>query len=316
VTKFALGEAIEFRPKKGKVRKGVIAPGFVDVGEVKVHLEGDPFPVNVKRSQVSGCNPERKVLKSKKKAPNVGVRTNKEKETMADTSTKPSAKELRKQAQALGVEGWEDMGRSEMAKAIKRKLKEEKGSSKSKTSSKAKSSKSKPSKTKPAASKPEAAEKQKKAKATNGTSKPASKAKAPAKKAAAKAEPKAPKAKTIRDDITLPEGTPPKPLPDEGVNPFRKSSNLFVVAKLLLKGGTRRSLATQLSEKVSLHPYHKGQEEVELLDFDKRLLLGAQTMRDQFGYGIHRVGRGLDGKILVFRPDGPKDPRTKSKSKK
>lgn len=314
---FQLGEKIQFKPKKGKVRLGVIAPGFVDHGEVKVKLEGDPFPVNVKRSQVSSCNPERKVLKSKKKAPKDGARTNKEQEKVTDTSTKPSAKALRKQAQALGIEGWEDMGRVEMAKAIKRKLKEEKGGSTKSKSSKSSKSKSKPGKTKPAETKPEAKEKPKAKKATNGTTKPkaAEKAKAPAKKAAAKAEAKPKAPKVARDDVTLPSGPTPKDLPDEGVNPFRKSSNLFVVAKLLLKGGTRRALATQLSEKVNLHPYHKGQDEVELLDYDKRLLLGAQTMRDQFGYGIHRQGRGLDGKILVFRPGGPKDPRGKAKGK-
>lgn len=215
------------------------------------------------------------------------------------TATKPNAKALRKQAQALGIEGWEDMSREQMAKAIKR----------AKRSETEDAPKSKPTKGKAKA-----------APKTKAASKPATKAKAATKKAVngtkkvAKSE--APAGSDEALGLTFAKGTPAKPLPDEGVNPFRKSSNLFVVGNLLLKGGSRRVLAEKLNQKVDLHPYNKDSSDIDLLDFDKRLLLGAQTMRDQFGYGIQRTGRGLDGKILVFRPGGDKDPRGKNAGRK
>lgn len=295
-------DRVTYTPKKGKKRQGVVVPGFVDTTtHVKVKLDGDPFPVDLPLSQVSSCKNVPNGIGSKHKVPKAGTKkhTNKERKSMT-TATKPNAKALRKQAQALGIEGWEDMSRAEMAKAIKRAKRsetEEKAPKSKPTKGKAKAA----PKTKPAA-KPAAKAKAATKKAVNGTKK--------------SSKPEAPAGSDAALGLTFAKVSPPKPLPDEGVNPFRKSSNLFVVGNLLLKGGSRRTLAEKLSQKVDLHPYNKDSGDIDLLDFDKRLLLGAQTMRDQFGYGIQRTGRGLEGKILVFRPGGDKDPRGKNAGRK
>lgn len=243
---------------------------------------------------------------------------------MTPTATAPpSAKELRKTAQALSIPGWEDMSRSEMAEAIK---KAQKVSANGSAPAKKKSKKVKaevseaPAKTK---------KKSKKSKTKKVVEQEVSPVKAKAKKNGVKkaakksADAKASASKTGFTEktvdkalgIKLNSGVAPKALPAEGENPFRKKSNMFKIAKLLLKGGKRRVLAEKLAESTEIHPYLKGEGEIDLNDFDKRLLLGAETMLTKFGYGIQRKGRGLDGTILVFRPGGEKDPRKKAKKK-
>ena len=301
-----VGERIIFTPKKGRKREGVVAPGFVDsTTHIKVKLNGDPFPVDVLKSQVSGCKNVPKAVQSKK-VPKVGAKKSKKnRKGSMSPDQKSSAKALRKQAMALGVKGWEDMTRDQMKKAIKKAKKASAAGGETKATAPASKPASKPA-----------------AKATKAPAKKTITKKAPAKKAVNGTKAKAAPKKDVDPNsdeglgLTFAKNTPPKPLPDEGVNPFRKSSNLFRVAALLLKGGKRKALAERLSTQVDLHPYSKT-EDVDLEDFDKRLLLGAQTMRDQFGFGIQRTGRGLDnGTILVFRPGGPKDPRGKSAGRK
>lgn len=214
----------------------------------------------------------------------------------AATAEKPvGAKALRKQAQALGIKGYESMGREELAEAVA-----------SASSNGKKAGKNKPKKaTNAKASKP-ASKKGKakvKAKSSDATPKPAKKA-----------------AKAERPTSALSSGgpriAPPKETPAPGVNPFRKGSNLHVLAPLLFKGGTRRKLAEKLASKIDLHPYSG--KDVDLSDYDKRILLAAQTMRDQFGYVIVRPAqpRGLDGYIRVVVPGSEDDPSVASNSKK
>lgn len=279
---FRIGERVIFTPKKGKPREGVVEGISPYSKTVIVQLDTDPFPVEIKESRISTCKDSRSDIRSKKV---LRSGTKRKKEKMTATPTKPTGKQLRKQAQSLGIEGWQDMSRKELVKAIKDAEKSEQKSSTSKRGPKTK-----------AASKP--------AKAT--------------KKATKKSATKSKGAGSSEDSdlgISLPKGSTVKPLPEEGENPFRKSSNLYLVAKLLMKGGKRRDLAEKLAEQVELHPYHKNKADIDLGDYDKRIVLGAQTMRDRFGYGIQRVGRGMDGRILVFRPGGPKDPRNKTAKK-
>jgi hypothetical protein len=325
-----VGDRVLYTPKKGKPREGVVEGLSPFSKTVIVTLDGDPFPVEVRASKVSGCQNNPNAVPSEKKVPKSGTDKAKKKGTMTTETPKRDAKEVRKRAQALGIAGWEDMTRKEMRIAVKRA--ERKLAGKSEDAPK----KNKPKKTKPKASAPAATEEKtvaKKSTKTKAAAKPAKKtapakattskkksSKAPPKKTkATKAPIKTAKSKKAADsdmEITFAKGKTPKNLPDEGVNPFRKSSGLYQVAALLLQGGTRRSLAERLSKKIDLHPYRKTAKEVNLNDYDKRLLLGAQTMREQFGYAIMRSGRALDGKILVFRPGGPKDPRGKSKKSK
>lgn len=245
---------------------------------------------------------------------------------MTAVAEMPSAKELRKEAQNLGIEGWEDMSKGQMFKAIKKAKKSSNGTGPPKAKQKVseesapKKAKSKTSSKKKVVSQEVATKKSTKAvKKAAKTAPP--KSKAPAKKTSKSKKTTSKKVFTEKTvdkalGIKLNKGTAPKPLPAEGENPFRKKSNMFKVCKLLLKGGTRRKLAEKLAESTEIHPYLKGDGEIDLNDFDKRLLLGAEVMLTKFGYGVQRTGRGLDGKILVFRPGGPNDPRNKGKAKK
>lgn len=313
-----VGDAVTFTPKKGKPRSAVVEGLSPFSGTYIVLLDGDPFPVEVRASRITGQNNPHTVG-SQRKVPKSGTKTGKQEGMTETVPKKLDAKKLRKQAVALGIEGWEDMGLKEMSKAVKRARRRAEGGDQEAPK------KSKPKKTKPKASAPAPAEEEEE--------KPVKKSKPKTKKAPAKAKPAAKKttvkktaakkaAKKVPAKTSKPKKTaaveteyitakvkPSKPLPAEGVNPFRKSAGIYVAASLLLQGGTRRSLAEKLSKKVDLHPYRKGAKEVNLKDYDKRLLLAAQTMRNQFGYVEVRSGRSLDGKIQVIRPGGPKDPR-------
>lgn len=297
---YQYGEKVLFHPEKGKPMEAEVAFPPTRT-KVDLIIGSDPFPVTVLLSQVSACKASGKNVESSKKVRNRSGSINRK----GRKPMKSEAKELRKQAQALGIEGWESMGRVEMRAAVK-------------NAQKAKGKPAKAEAEKPVATKVKpAAKKSTKAKKTT-----AAKKSAPAKSKPAKTKPKATATKPAKaekpeagSDVTLAKSHP-KPTPEHGENPFRKNSNLFRIAKLLLKGGSRRALASKLSEQVSLHPYQKGDDDVELLDFDKRLLLGAQTMRDTYGYGISRTGRGMDGSILVFVPGGPTDPRARANGAK
>lgn len=280
---YAPGDTVQFTPDKGTKRFGVIAPGFVDDGFVKVHLQGDPFPVDLKESQVSSCDESEVVVTSKQKVPKSGAKRKSKEKKMSTASSE--AKELRQRAKSLGIEDWENLGRKEMRKAVEKAEAALAGD----------------------------ADETPKAKKASKKAKTKEKKDVKAEKVAKKSS--APEGSDEALGLSFARGTTAKDLPDEGVNPFRKNSNLHLVAKLLLKGGTRRSLAEQMATKVTLHPYQKDADTVDLNDYDKRIVLGAQTMRDQFGYGVQRQGRGLDGKIKVFRPGGAGDPRAKKAKK-
>lgn len=330
-----MNDRITYYPSKGKPREGTIAPGFVTEDKVKVLLDGDPFPVDVPKSQTSACQKDSDPIGSIPKVPKVGSKKTKKgkKKTMTtDSKPKPSGKELRNQAKALGIEGWEDMGRKELSKAIKKAGKSSKAVKPEPTPEVEEKPVAKPKKApaKKAAPKKAAAKPAAPAKKTTKKAAPAkTKAKVPVKKSTAKksapAKKAAPKQKVTKVTkpktgdaalgITLPKGKTPKKMPPDGQNPFRPNSNLHLCAKLLLKGGVRRKLAEQLQGKVELNPYVYDAKDVDLNDYDKRLILAAGTMRDQYGYGVLREGRGLDGKVLVFVPDGSNDPRSNTKVK-
>lgn len=309
------GDKVLFKTKKGVMEAEV---AFAPTGKlIDIIVGSDPFPVTVKLSKVSACVIGKDAVSSHRKVRKVSDQTREKQKMTTEAPEQPSAKELRKQAQGLGITEWEGMGRKALAKAIAAAQGEAEAPAKTKTK-KSKKSKNKPKGTAPKATKPEVEEtpvpaktKTKKAAAKA----PATKAKTAApKKAAKKAAPKVVDVGNESLGITIAKSHP-KPTPENGINPFRPTSNLFQVAKLLLKGGQRESLAYKLSQHVNLHPYSKEAGSIDLDDYDKRLLLGAQTMRDQFGYGVQRTGRGIEGRILVFVPGGPTDPRNKKAKK-
>lgn len=318
MTDMKVGQQVEFRPKSGKPRKGTIEKVSSSRGLAKVVLEGDPFAVTVQLDQLSSCAANGNNVRSTKVRKARTTEDNDQGESKPMSTTRTSAKDMRKQAQSLGIKGWEDMGRTELANAIKEA---EAGESAAKPTTRKRrtSSKSKPAATKrtrkaPATKKAPAKRK--------STTKAAPKRKAPAKKTApakSKAKPASPaksKPTPKKDEPAYTDPPSSAGTPEEG-NPFRKGSNLHLIFPILVpRGGKRRTLAERLAKKVDLHPYSGKDEEVDILDFDKRLLLAAQTLRDKHGYAIERKGRGIDGTIKVFIPGSEHDPRSKTTTRK
>lgn len=313
------GDAVMFKPKKGRPMLAEVAfTPIKNATKVEIIIGTDPFPVDVPVSQVSACEPNGKVVRSPKVRKDRASTKGPGKMAPA-TKDKPSAKQLRTQAQGLGIKGWEDMTRKELRRAIRKASSN--GTSADKPAKAATPKETTPvtkarPKTKAAAAKAKTSKSKPKAAATKPKASKPKVTKAAAKKAAVVKSTKSTKAaipgvKDVGNGITLHDGPTPKATPAVGENPFRKNSNLHRVAKLLLKGGVRRSLAEKLKAQVDLHPYQKAKKDVSLSDFDKRLLLGAGTMRDEYGYGIQRTGRGIEGRILVFVPGSPNDPRKK-----
>lgn len=260
------GQEVIFHPKKGGEMKAVVEREIND-RLVSLRIANDPFPVPVKKRQVSACDESGKKVKSKKPKDLSKITEPERKGKMPATATKPKAKELRKEAQGLGIKDFEEMDRDELVKAIK-KAKKNKNGSKSKTK-------------KVSRDEAEAASRERaKTKAGKG------------KKSAAKASSKA-----------KPSKSKPSTKGAEG-NPFRPGSNLFIIHNLLVKGGRRETLAQKLADKVSLHPYTNAADEIDLLDYDKRIVLCAQTLRDSHGYKVERDGRGLNGTIKAIPPKG------------
>lgn len=230
-----------------------------------VKLEGDPFAVRVEMSQLS-CNQTGKSVSS----PPQGNKARTRKDSQL---SKTDAKQLRKDAQALGIEGYEDMSIKKLAKAVAKAEK--------------KAAKSTPKKAV--------------AKKAPAAKKPAAKKTAPKAKAAAK--PKTDK----------PKGKPgPKPrVVEPGENPYRPGTAMHVAFGILKTGGTRRVMAQKLAKKAQIHPHSRAGNTTEA-DYDKRLILTSQHLQKNFGWGVSRDGRGLDGKLKIF-PPGAAVPEAKGK---
>jgi len=80
---------------------------------------------------------------------------------------------------------------------------------------------------------------------------------------------------------------------EPGTCPFRKGSDRATMFSLLKRGGVRRVLAEKLREKVTLRG------EPGLSDYDKRIVLTADTLSKEWGYVVTKDGRGLEGKIKM-----------------
>lgn len=274
MSKFAPGQKVIFFPKKGGQMQAVV-DRVINDKLLSLRIANDPFPVPVKKKQVSACNDSEAPVQSKSKVRNPGTKPERERQ-MASTGTKPKAKELRIEARGLGIEDYEEMDRSELVKAIKKAKKAQNG-----TGSKNKGAK----------------------KVSRAEAEEASRERAKAKKSGKKATSKkaAPKSAAKAKSKSAPKGRAPKV--SEG-NPFRPGSNLSLIHDLLVKGGKRETLAKKLSDKISIHPYTHGEEDIDLVDYDKRVVLCAQTLRDDYNYKIERDGRGLNGTIKATPPKG------------
>ena len=280
------GDRVVFTPKrKGSAkRQGVVQSVVPHMQVAMVRLEGDPFDVRVDLSQLS-CNPTGKSVSSHEQGNTARAR----KESKL---SKTDAKQLRKTAQALGIEGYEDMSAKKLAKAI---AKAEKKASKSEAAPKAKTT-------------------PKKATAAKKTAAP-KKAAAP-KATAAKGKTKA----TSKKDASKPKGKPgPKPRDIKpGENPYRPGTGMHFAFAILKAGGTRRVMAQKLAKKTQIHPHSRAGNTTEA-DYDKRLILTSQDLEKNHGWGVLRDGRGLDGKLRIFPPGEtvpePKGKKTKAPAK-
>lgn len=101
----------------GNTRRGTVLASH-RLGEmVDVNLDGDPFGTYVSYERLELIPRERDddnpLINPQHRKPLTSGRSE-----VMPTATKPSARELRRQAKALGVEGWEDMELEELEDAI------------------------------------------------------------------------------------------------------------------------------------------------------------------------------------------------------
>lgn len=181
-------------------------------------------------------------------------------------ATKPSAAEYRAAAKELGIVNWEEMGKDELIAAV--------DAARKGTSAPAK-------------------------KASKRTTKAPAK-KAPAKKAAAKRAPakatKAP-AKAKASGRANPASVEDDPIP------FRPGTNLYLIAKALMKGGKRSALVKQLAPKLEYNPRKQDAKSFDReAETDRRLKVIGYILKNQHGWTYAHKGRGTDSLIHVTPP--------------
>lgn len=248
---FAHGEAIRFRvgPQGTRYRNGTyhgIVPNHD--GLVLVQLQGDPYAISVPREQVEH------------NAQHESAETSRgDRHTMATaTATKPTAKELRRKAKGLGVEGWEEMTSSELQEAINER---EDPPAPTKTVKRAKT----------AAAEDEAPRKR-------------------TAKSSTKAAPK--KARTAQPDEDE----------DDGSNPYKPGSNLYLICEELLKGGKRSDMVKRLKKKIDLKPRQRAGDDYDVdAELDRRVLIVGQLLEKDHGFTVNREGRGKDAYIQAVK---------------
>jgi hypothetical protein len=184
--------------------------------------------------------------------------------TTAAANKPANAREARAMAKELGIEGWEDLGREDLLSAI---ATAQKGSSAAA-----------PTKA-PAAKKASGAKK------------------APAKKAATKRAPAKAKAPTKKAS-----GGRANPDPDDPI-PFRPGTNLYEIAKALLKGGKRSVLVKHLKPRLSFNPRKQSAKDFDTdAEIDRRLKVIGYILKNQHGWTYASNGRGPDALIQATPP--------------
>lgn len=220
------------------------------------------------------------------------------------TTRKPvsKARQLRQDAKALGIEGFDKMTGAELAEAVKQAK-----------APNARTGVRKVSREEAAASAERRTARKAGAKRASAprksSTRPTTAKKAPAKRAPAK------KAPAKRTSVAPAAGGP---------NPFRPHSNLHVVTDALLKGGKRQEIVRSLKKQIKINPWSHDEKltpaEVEKA-IDKRLLLTSGMLVRDYGFIEQREGRGMGGTIKVVPPNGrastsSRTTATKARSKK
>jgi len=234
---------------------GVLAPAVVQgrdnlaVDRISCMIKDDPFPV--------GVLPD--YLIKKEDMPN---------------KVKPDRKELRKQAKALKIKGYEEMTGKQLIAAI------------AKATDNGKTTKVPRGHTK--ADKGEPVTPAQKAKAGKGKT---SKATSTKKNKTAKAK------SAIKDKM--------QPTVAENGNPFRPGTNNFLFTEQFLKGGVRAKLIEKLIKKVTFRPWAKKLKDIDPAhEMDKRMLMCTHQLQHKHQFTVvHYGGRGPEkASIRVFPP--------------
>lgn len=259
-----------------------------DLNTVEVKLNGDPYTVCVYQKQIQPA-PQKSPQETERKE-------------RAMPEARVSAKELRRQARELNIEGWEELSLHDLRQAVA-----DAQDGGSKPAKKAAPAKRPPSKSVRTAGKPAAAEPEDEDDEDSDDEEdeleeaPAPKRgraaakKAPAKKAPAKKAPPA-KAKSKSKDDEEAE------VANENGNPFKPGSNIFEITEALIKGGKRSTLIKQLKRKIDLKPRTERDDWDEEAELDRRLLIIGQILRRDHSFNVVIDGRGREGTIQAEPP--------------
>jgi hypothetical protein len=242
--------------------KAVVDDGKLLGVMTSVVIGQDPFPTMVDHRQLTavGSNGRNKMPRS---AP----------------ATEPSAKDLRRQAKNLRIEGWEEMGREELTAAI---------AEQSDNGDAAPAPALKATKTAKKSTKRTRTERRERniegSTAAKKTARKSTKTvkKAPAKKRA---------------------GAPRPPADVDTPNPYRPGTNLYFVTEALMKGGKRSALVKQLKSKMKFAPRVQSESDFDVeQEIDKRLKVIAYELANKHGFSRVQEGRGPESFIKVTAP--------------
>jgi hypothetical protein len=245
-------DVIFFTSKLVRRPAKVIGRDELDVDRISCMIKGDPFPVGILPANLK-----------------------KGKGNMSTTAVKPDRKELRKQAKALKIDGYQEMSTKQLAKAIA--AHGTNGKSKVTPPKKTKRGQTKADKGEPVT--PSQKAKAAKSKAKTKTEKPAK-----SKKSKAKAAPAT-------------EGN--------SINPFRPDTNNYLFTEAFLKGGVRSKIIEKLLKKVQFRPWAKKLKDIDPAhEMDKRMLMCTHQLQHKHGFTVvHYGGRGPEkASVRVFPP--------------
>jgi hypothetical protein len=282
-----LGSRIKFYVAKNKLakeryggptRKGTVLHDHAIGSMIDVVLDGDPFGTYVEFNRVEvipgDLDLNNPVIVARAK--DMRVRPTSTRQGLGDpeggstkvptAASKPNTRELRKQAKALGVDGWEDMGVRALQAAVE--AAEDNDTNKESAPTRRRSSK-----------------------ATKVPATKVSKTTAKSTKTTAKASSNGTKAKAEAEVA-------------ENGNPYKPGSNLFYITEQILKGGKRSKMVTALKKKIELKPRTAGDDWDEDYELDRRILITGQILKKDHGWNVERTGRGSeDGTIQGTPPD-------------
>jgi len=311
-----------FRPgysDNGTERRGIFKGynGSKDSGGtiVTVQLAGDPFAVCVYEHRIRPAT-----AKESTQMPTA-------------TKDKPKAKDLRRQAKALGIEGWEDMSLDELIEAVE-EAQEDEDEAPAKSKSKSKTSSKKPTPVDDDEDEDDDDEDDeddedddedddsddddlddedtdeddddeeddvpvakkasaKKASAKKSTSKPA------AKKAASKAPANKAKSKPAAKKAAAPRE---REVAENG-NPYPEGSNLHYITELLIKGGKLGAIVKKVNARLTINERSVSRDEDETFkEWHRRVVIVSQRLRNDHGFTEEKDGRGLEATIKLLPP--------------